>query len=463
MVQFRSIALSMVSVALLVTTAVYEIPSVPARGVGNAWDKVQHVVIVMMENHAYDNYFGRYCPAISPVCPHIADGIPPGTCVPVNDQNLSQGCIAPFNFTARNLTTVDLNHWQEATRPAWDNGSMDGFYQAEGGTQTTFGTYNGTLVPTYWDMAEEFGLADHMFSSALSYSLPNHWFLVAAQEPAVLEPLPTALLKKKVPAHHLYLNQSNATATVESELDQHPNVSWAYYDYPLPSYQSAINAYTNVVGKSGAYNNWNPLAAQAQSYTPANASHFQDTSGFFNATRAGRLPNISWVIPNAGVSDHPPGNITQGQNFVASVVNAIGSSPYWNSTAIFVTWDEYGGFYDHVAPPIVDGDGDSFRVPLLVISPWTPAGLVSHATYSFDSLLAFVEWRWGLDCLGPRDCAANLPTSFFHLRLHRAPVDFPAWANATYPYVPPPLRAPPYIESPRGWAAADATVSFSDG
>ncbi len=381
----------------------------------------------------------------------------------MNPQNVSLGCVTPFNFTARNLTTVDLNHWQEAARPAWNNGSMNGFYQAEGGSRTPFGTYNGTLIPTYWDMAQKFGLADHMFSSALSYSLPNHWYLVAAQEPAVLDPMPGPLLDKKIPAHHLYLNQSNATETVEQELNQHSNVSWAYYDYPLHTYQSAINAYTDVVGKSGAYNNWNPLAAQAQSYTPSNASHFLNTSAFFNDTKDNQLRNISWVIPDTGESDHPPGNLTEGQNFVASVVNAIGASKYWNSTAIFVSWDEYGGFYDHVAPPVVDSVGDSFRVPLLVISPWTPAGFVSHTNYSFDSILAFLEWHWGLGCIGPRDCSANLPTDFFRLHTHRAAIFFPDWANATYPYTPPRSGAPPFIEDPTTWAAPDAAVSFTDG
>jgi phospholipase C len=453
----------MIVVALLATTTVMSVPSAAGKTLTNKWSKIQHVIILMMENHAYDNYFGTYCQTTSSVCPNTSAGIPPGTCVPKNDMNYSQGCVKPFNFTAKNLTTVDLNHWPEAVRPAWNNGSMNGFYKAEGSTLTPFGTYNGTLVPTYWDMAQEFGLADHMFSSALSFSLPNHWYLIGASEPTVLQPLRKSLVVSNVPQHHVYLNESNNTSTVEQELALHPNVTWTYYDYPLASYQTEINNYTDSVGKTGAYNNWNPMAAQAQSYTPSNASHFVDNSQFYVDLRSGQLKNISWLIPDAGESDHPPGNITLGQNYVASVVNAVGASKYWNSTAIFVTWDEYGGFYDNVLPPVVDSVGDSFRVPLLVISPWTPAGFISHTNYSFDSLLAFVEWRWGLGCLGPRDCSANIPTAFFHFKIQRPPVKFERWANATYPYVPPKPGAPPFIEDPSLASSGNVPVTFTDG
>ncbi|MCI4367456.1 MAG: hypothetical protein L3K08_06860, partial [Thermoplasmata archaeon] len=234
----RNVVVAILTVALLATTAIAYVPSAAAAAHANPWSKIRHVVILMMENHSFDNYFGTYCQSTSIHCPNTTDGIPKGTCVPMNDLNVSQGCVAPFNFTQKNLTTVDLNHWAEAALPAWNNGSMNGFYKAEGSTMTPFGTYNGTLIPTYWDMAEEFGLADHMFSSALSYSLPNHWYLVAGNEPGVLKPLAGPLLDKKIPFHHQYLNQSNGTTTVEQELNHHKNVSWTYYDYPLSSYQT---------------------------------------------------------------------------------------------------------------------------------------------------------------------------------------------------------------------------------
>jgi phospholipase C len=136
-------------------------------------------------------------------------------------------------------------------------------------------------------------------------------------------------------------------------------------------------------------------------------------------------------------SDHPPANLSQGMAFVASVVDAVEESPEWSSTAVFLSWDDYGGFYDNVAPPSIDPLGLSLRVPLIVISPYTPAGYVSDSLGYFESLLHFVEWRFNLGCITHRDCTAPLPLQYFDFHMTpRAPVLFPTnWTNASYPFL----------------------------
>jgi phospholipase C len=436
--QVKAIAM-VVLLTVSAATGFYEVREAGAATTGAAgWSKLQHVVIIMMENHAYDSYFGLYCLHTSALCPDDANGLPPGTCMPLDPNNTSAGCERPFNLTT--ATPHDMGHGWPASHAAYDSGRMDGFYAAEG--NETMGHYNGSTIPVYWDMAEEFGLGDNAFSSTLSYSLPNHWYLIAGAAPAQaskeLDQLTT--MKQK----HTYLNESNATPTIEQELDVHPNVSWAYYDWPLVSYSKAINL---GAGPGSAYALWNPLAAKHQSYVGFNPGNFQPRTQIFTDLNNDALPNISWVIPDYTFSDHPPDSVDLGQNFTASVVNAIEASPEWSSTAIFLTWDDYGGFYDHVPPPQIDANGDGFRAPWLVISPWTSAGLVVHTQLRFESLLHLVEWHWGLGCLTSRDRNANLPLAFFDFKLNRAPVFFSNETAATYPYRAP-TSGVPFIEGP---------------
>ncbi len=400
------------------------------------FSSLQHVVIVMMENRAYDNYFGVYCQKTSAVCPMTGNGIPVGTCVKLYPSIPTSQCFAPYNMTKDTWMGLrDLPHTWVATHHAYNNGSMNGFYVAESFHNFTFGHYNGSTIPTYWDMAQQFGLSDTFFSSVMTYSLPNHWYLVAGQSPQVLLGL-TITSNKNVTAKHMYLDQANVTPSVETELNAHPNVSWTFYDYALTPYQHAI-ADLSGSDPGSAYGTWNPMAAQNQSYAGTNPDHFQPRSQFFKDVNGGTLGNISWIIPDAKYSDHLPANVTYGEDFIASIVNTVENSSYWNSTAIFVTWDEYGGWYDHVAPPQLDANGLSLRVPLLVFSPWTPAGMIGHRQLSFDSLLHFVEWRWGLGCLTSRDCNATLPVGFFNFGIHRSPVFFGNSNESVYPYVAP--------------------------
>ncbi len=460
-----------VLVALLTTSATVVGPAPVGAGAsteGSSIDPAQfpisHIVVLVMENRAYDNYFGTYCLVTGTYCPYNATGIPSGLCIPLNPANDSAGCVRPFNYTAANLTMpkTGLPHDYTSSMAAYDNGSMDNFYLAENSGLTPFGHYNGSTIPIYWDLAEEYGLGDHFFSSAFSYSLPNHWYLLAGQSPQIaIYKIPSGPGKAGAPLSSTavtYLNESNHTSSVEDLMMNATGVSWKYYDYALPNYTKAIQA-KDGPDRVGAYDFWNPQAAKAESYTAALASHFVNRSTFFTDAKQGALPNASWIIPGFAQSDHPPANVTHGESFVARVVNAIERSPEWRSTALFVTWDDYGGFWDQMTPPSLDSLGLAFRVPLLVVSPYTPAGYVSHDAESFESLLAFIEWRFSLGCLTARDCNAQIPFEYFDLNMTaRSPMVFPT--SPTSAYYPMNLTASP-ARVPMGGPTLPAGGTFN--
>ncbi len=302
---------------------------------------------------------------------------------------------------------------------------MDGFYGAEG-TNLTFGHYNQSTIPIYWDMAEEYASSDNFWAANLSYSLPNHWYLLAGQTP----PISYDSYIKTVADRTTYRNQSNATTSIQDELNR-TNVSWDYYDYPLlPENQSFAT-----IGFGTAYDYWNPLAGRAESYSAPFDSHFVDRSQLVSDVNNRDLPNISWVIPTPQNSDHPGYNNSDGESWVSSLVDTLEASSYWNSTVIFVTWDDYGGFYDHVPPPKVLNDVLSFRAPILVISPYAKENYISHTQLDFFSLLRFIEWQFGIRCVTVLDCLAPLPLDFFNFnQAPRTPILFgTSWASTPYP------------------------------
>lgn len=405
---------------------------------GNGTIPIQHIIIVMQENHVYDTYFGDYCQAIGPYCNVNGTGIPAGTCVPFNPANLSQGCKQPYLAAASAVTApVDLVHDWAPAHEAYDNGSLDGFYLAEGRQNSTFMYYDGEEIPTYWDLAEEYGLGDNFFASALSYSTPNHWYLVAGASP------PQGLnqsLNRQAPgstrlttAEQTYLNQANDTRTI-ADLLENTSVSWKYYDYALGTYNQAINAPSGAGAQGSAFDFWNPFASQASSYNATMKPHFVASSSFFTDAASDNLPNVSWVLPTFNVSDHPSASIDNGETWVGSIVNAVEKSKDWNSSAIFVTWDDYGGYYDNVPPPPLDGNGLSFRAPLLVISPYSREGYISHQFTYFESLLHLVEWRYHLPSLTSRDAEAPLPLDYFDFNATpRPPMYIDGPTHAVYP------------------------------
>ncbi len=145
---------------------------------------------------------------------------------------------------------------------------------------------------------------------------------------------------------------------------------------------------------------WNPLPYFDTVQQDAQLGNIQSLNNFFSAAQAGTLPAVSWITPDSEVSEHPPALVSKGQAYVAGLINAIMRSPDWDSTAIFLAWDDWGGFYDHVTPPVVDENGYGLRVPALVISPYARQGYIDHQTLSFDAYLKFIEddfLQWSAD------------------------------------------------------------------
>lgn len=394
---------------------------------------LQHIITVVLENHVYDNLFGGYCRSLGAYCSSVGNGPPVGSCIPIDPLNLSAGCVPPYYFNVTQFTTPDMQHDWISAPAAYDGGTNLGFYAAEHAGSYPFGEYDATTIPIYWQMAEEYALGDNFFAANLSYSLPNHWDLLAGQTPPIAQDSYVKYPSDRV----TYLNQANATPTIQDLVTNATNVSWKYYDFSLLPYAKAIQA----PGWNTAYDYWNPLAGRAESYTTANASHFVDRGTFLTDLQNGSLPNLSWVIPAANASNHPGYNLSIGESWVAQLVDAVENSSYWSSTAIFVLWDDYGGWYDHVVPPIDQSDGLSFRVPILVISPYTKENYISHEFLDFFSILHFEEWMFGLGCLTRYDCSAPLPFDFFEFNGTARPSMMFAtqWNQTSYPI---PLQAP---------------------
>jgi phospholipase C len=382
---------------------------------------IKHIIIIFQENHAFDNYFGTF--------PN-ATGIPGSTCMPINLANSSKGCVKPYPNT--NAVDPGAAHGWMASHTAFDNGRMDGFLVEENQSDVNnnyslMSYYNNVTIPYYWDLAENYTLLDHMFSSALSSSQPNHWYEIAGQTPnASLRAYYVCSSSKNTivsifstteycngqasPQGDEYLKEANNITTMADKL-QARNISWKYYSAtPLSS------SYNSSIKNGNAFSLWSPLMSQARTYNASRASHMALTGQIFSDINDGELPNISWVSPPVALSDHPPANITIGSWYVTDIVDTVMHSKYWNSTVIIVMWDDYGGYFDTVPPPQVDENGLSFRVPGIVISPYARENYVNHNTYCFESTMKLIELLYSIPNLTARDgsmsVCGNLLNSF---------------------------------------------------
>ena len=386
--------------------------SVSGNGAGAgalAEQKIKHVIVVMQENRSFDTYFGTY-PG--------ADGIPmqngvPSVCVP----DPSTGtCVKPF------VDHADVNgggpHGESNATADVNGGKMDGFVSqveqakkgctnpnnpacANGATPDVMGYHTQGDIPNYWTYAQDFVLQDHMFEPNASWSLPEHLFMVsewsakctqhdnpASCVNALQNPGTPPNAGAKAGADPIY-----AWTDLTYLLHEH-SVSWGYYvvsgTEPDCADDSALSC-AAVKQNAVTPGIWNPLPYFDTVKNDGQLGNIQSVDKFYAAAKAGTLPAVSWVVPSGPVSEHPPGAVSAGQSYVTSLVNAVMASPDWNSTAILLSWDDWGGFYDHVAPPSVDENGYGLRVPGIVISPYARRGYVDHQTLSFDAYDKFIE------------------------------------------------------------------------
>jgi phospholipase C len=379
--------------------------SAPAGGI----HKIRHVVIIMQENRSFDSYFGTF-PG--------ADGIPmsgghAAVCVP---DPKTRRCVFPHH----DVSDVDHGgpHGRAAALADIHGGAMDGFIaQAQRamhkrctnandpactipGATNVMGYHNGAEIPNYWAYATSYVLQDHMFEPDLSWSLPAHLFEVSAWSARCAIPA-EALSCVGAPRAPATPPSFNKVGTVPDYawtdltylLHRH-HVSWGYYVFAgaEPDCEDDEDVTCAPVGQNAKTPGiWNPLPYFDTVREDGQLGDVQRLTDFYAAARAGTLPAVSWVAPNQKVSEHPPASIAAGQAYVTSLINAVMRSPDWSSTAIFLSWDDWGGFYDHVVPPRVDRNGYGMRVPGLVISPYARPHFIDHQVLSHDAYLKFIE------------------------------------------------------------------------
>ena len=398
----------------------------PAAGSGSGGSSnyISHVVVVIQENRSFDDLFATF-PG--------ADGATQGKeKLPSGDQivDLQEVDLA---------SPCDWGHSWGAYLKDWDKGKMDKFNLEGGGVKcpghagtAVYQYVNPSEIEPYWTLAQQYVLSDHMFQTQGSGSFTAHQDLIrggttinASQTESLVD----------FPSHHPWgcdsppgtvtsLLVSNPPKPLKREFDKGPfpctddfpssgsyyetlrdlldanSVSWTYYSPPV------------VGGTGGLWNAFDAISAVRNG--PEWKANIHNTTTLFSDITNGKLANVSWVVPDDVNSDHPGGGKDLGPSWVASVVNAIGESSYWNSTAIIVVWDDWGGFYDNAVPPFQDQQGGlGFRVPTIVVSPYTivgkssRGGYISHTNYEYGSILKYIEENFNLGSLGTTDRRAT--------------------------------------------------------
>lgn len=359
----------------------------PAPGEGV--QKIQHIVFLIKENRTFDHYFGTF-PG--------ADGATSG--------KTSTGHVVPL-LHAPDETPWDIGHsWRDALI-AMNRGRMDKFDLVESGNidgyKVPYTQLHESDIPNYFAYARNYVLADRMFSSMVGPSLPNHLFTVAAQDGGTLD--------NPHPNHYNWGCDSDDDQSVpvqkpDGRLTSEPpcfdfqtladsleaaHISWKYYAPPKGQY---------------GYQ-WSTLdAIRHVRETALWTEHVVNDSQFEQDALGGKLPAVSWLV-TGDASEHPPLSTCAGENWTVRQLNAVMKGPDWNSTVVFITWDDFGGFYDHVPPPTGKDYDLGPRVPLIIVSPYAKKGYITHTEYEFSSFLKFAEVRFHLPALTDRDSKAG--------------------------------------------------------
>ena len=359
---------------------------------------IQHIIFIIKENRSFDNYFGQY-PG--------ANGSTSGVA--------STGQVIPLRHTPDQVT--DIGHEWVAALTAVDGGKMDRF------DLIPFGDINGQYmaysqvteadIPNYYTYAKNFVLADKMFSSVHGDSFENHLYIIAAQAGGVITQ------KVGAPASPKWGCDAPPTFLLQAMDDTDGVISEIFPCFDFQTLADSLDSggiswkyYAPPEGQPGyAYNTFDEINHIRN--TSLWTEHVVSDSQFATDAANGNLPAVSWLVTGPN-NEHPPGSACQGENWTVQQLNTLMQGPDWSTSAVFLTWDDFGGFYDHVAPPPMDVYGLGPRVPLLIISPYARAGYISHTQYEFASVLKFIEERFGLTPLTERDANANDTTDSFN-------------------------------------------------
>jgi phospholipase C len=433
---------------------------------GRPIDVIQHVIFIIKENRSFDSYFGRFpgangAPVVGGVpVGYMSDGgtVPLGSIPPqcVDADHSWQGAWTAYNDGGMN----GFNLIGGATPPAGGCPPV-----VDGGIEPVLCNYLAALqsdLPNYWSIAQNYVLGDNFFSSLQGPSQPNHIFLFTAQSggytivpaydggwggldggigvinnsgvktgapnaPSVavgawpdvpgLHPASITVDSKSngscdgpLNSRTQYLDPTESfeelypcvdVPTLGDELSA-GGVTWHWYGKPTSSgidktYWTAPSLVRHTREDTAAGGQWSHVVDVGD---PADAG----VPGIVADILNGNLQTVSWVTPpGGGPSEHPVGGPCPGENWTVEILNALGQSSYWQNTAVFITWDDFGGFYDHVPPPQLDRYGLGPRVPLLVVSPYALQGSIDHKLSEFSSVLAFIEYRFHLAPLTNRD------------------------------------------------------------
>jgi phospholipase C len=350
---------------------------------------IKHVVVIVQENRSFENLFAGFPGADAPMYGYMLDGRK----VPLH----------PVSF----VPLYNLNHDFDPSIKSWNRGKMNGFSGTYSGLDPTFpfGHLIRSEIAPYWQMAQRYVLADHMFPTEFGPSFTGHLALISgntslSSERAIANnPIGGPWGCDAAPATYTYtvnrLRQIQVGGypcytqfrTLADALDA-GGISWKYYSPPI-------------FGNKGG-DLWSSFdAIRSVRYSPDWKNNVVPQTQVLSDAAKGRLPGVSWVIPDWEWSDHTSAGTDLGPSWVAAVVNAIGHGPDWRSTAIVIVWDDWGGWYDNVPPPKLDYRGLGIRVGCVIVSPYARPHYVSHTEYEFGSILRFVEDTFNLPTLGP--------------------------------------------------------------
>jgi phospholipase C len=358
---------------------------------------IKHVVFLIKENRTFDHMFGRF-PGARGVTSGMDGGVP-----------------RPLVRGTDQATDEDIPHCYDCALRAWNGGKMDGFNQSESAERWAYTQLRKDQLPNYWRWAKEYALFDNFFASAHGPSFPNHLYSIAAQSggahdnPRRRPGLGSLTFGCDAPPEQLVevVDSEGVTKRVrpcfdfltEGDLLNRKRIPWSYYAAQEDQRGYIWSAYAAIRRYRENPEKWQ--------------RHMFPVDRVLQDIRANELPPVTWITPRFELSEHPEYNFCHGENWSTKVINAIMQSDMWQDTAIFLTWDDYGGFYDHVPPPQVDGFGFGIRVPMIVLSPYAKDGVVSHELGEFSSVLRFIEDNWGLTKLTKRDRQATPMLSAF--------------------------------------------------
>jgi phospholipase C len=421
-----------------VTAAHPPLPPVRTNGMSTrrpaASGKIQHVVVILQENRSFDNLFQGYAGADTRSYGFDSSG-KKIKLVPVPLE-------APYDIDHQSFNFI------EACNGDWrhSNCAMNGFNLEDnscvGCIDPEYGYVPHNESALYFKMARQYVLADRMFTSHIDASFVSHQYIIAGKASGAVD-LPAGWWGcDGGPSDHVRtLNQDRSygpyiqacfdNQTIGDELD-HAGLTWRFYASSLGTVGDIWSAYQAIRHiRNGS--DWSKVISPQ--------------TRFSSDVQQGTLASVTWIAPTCANSDHSGCGSNTGPQWVASLVNAVGQSQFWNSTAIFIYWDEWGGWYDHVAPPYVDYDGLGMRVPLLMISPYARRNHVSHVQYEHGSILRFIEDQFGLPRLAASDARANSPEGD-SFNFKQPPRPFKPFAT--------PMKASDFIRQPPDGRTADS-------